>query len=91
MTCTDFLAKLTDFFDGNVPADLMTEVEHHIAECKHCEVVLDSTTKTINIYRDHELYDFSPELQQRIESKIMARCAGIKPAGSKADHSLCKS
>jgi hypothetical protein len=89
MTCTDFLAKLTDFFDGNVPAELMTEVRHHISECKHCEVVLDSTTKTINIYRDHELYDFSPELQQRIETNIMARCAAVAPAkGSKV---VCKS
>ncbi len=78
MTCTDFLAKLTDFFDGNVPPTLMAEVEHHISECKHCEVVLDSTTKTINIYRDHELYDFSPELQTKMEKSIMDRCAGWK-------------
>ena len=83
MTCTDFLAKLTDFFDGTVPPDLMAEVEHHIAECKHCEVVLDSTAKTINIYRDHELYDFPPELQQRIHNKVMSRCAGLK-AGPKS-------
>jgi hypothetical protein len=78
MTCTDFLAKLTDFFDGNVPTELMSEVQHHIAECKHCEVVLDSTTKTINIYRDHELYDFPPELHDRIQTAIMARCTGLK-------------
>ena len=78
MTCTDFLAKLTDFFDGNVPPALLTEVEQHIAECKHCEVVLDSTTKTINIYRNSELYDFPPELQQRLESAIMTRCCGAK-------------
>ena len=74
MTCTDFLAKLTDFFDGTVPTDLLAEVEHHIAECKHCEVVLDSTTKTINIYKNHELYDFPPELEQRLHTSIMARC-----------------
>ena len=74
MTCTDFLAKLTDFFDGTVSPELLLEVEHHIAECKHCEVVLDSTTKTINIYRDYELYDFPPELEQRLHSAIMARC-----------------
>ena len=76
MTCTDFLAKLTDFFDGNVPPKLMAEVEQHIAECKHCEVVLDSTTKTINIYRNSELYDFPPELQSRLETAIMMRCCG---------------
>ena len=78
MTCTDFLAKLTDFFDGNVPPELMAEVQQHISECKHCEVVLDSTTKTINIYRDHELYDFPADLQQRIHSAVMARCATLK-------------
>jgi anti-sigma factor RsiW len=80
MTCTDFLAKLTDFFDGKVPPDLMTEVQRHIGECKHCEVVLDSTTKTINIYRDHELYDFPSETRERIHATIMARCAGAKAA-----------
>ena len=78
MTCTDFIAKLTDFFDGNVPSELLAEVEQHISECKHCEVVLDSTTKTINIYRDNELYDFSPELQLRIERTVMKRCNDAK-------------
>ncbi len=78
MTCTDFLAKLTDYFDGVVPPELLTEVEHHIQECKHCEVVLDSTTKTINIYRDHEIYDFPQDLQDRIHAGIMTRCAGVK-------------
>ncbi len=80
MTCTDFLAKLTDFFDGNVPPELLAEVEQHISECKHCEVVLDSTTKTINIYRDHELYDFPPDLQLRIERTVMDRCNAAKAA-----------
>lgn len=78
MTCTDFLAKLTDYFDGVVPPALLEEVEHHIAECKHCEVVLDSTTKTINIYRDHEIYDFPQDLEERIHAKVMARCAAEK-------------
>ena len=74
MTCTDFLAKLTDFFDGTVPPELLAEVEHHIAECKHCEVVLDSTTKTIVMYRNHELYDFPAEVEERLHMNIMARC-----------------
>jgi anti-sigma factor RsiW len=78
MTCTDFLAKLTDFFDGPIPADLRAEVEEHLSACKHCEVVLDSTTKTINIYRNRELYDFPVELEQRLHTSIMARCMAVK-------------
>jgi anti-sigma factor RsiW len=71
MTCTDFLSQLTDFFDGAVEPQLLAEVEKHIAECKHCEVVLDTTTKTINIYRDHEVYYFPTDL--------MAKCCGPRP------------
>ena len=74
MTCTDFLAKLTDYFDGRVEPELLAEVEHHISECHHCEVVLDSTTHTINFYRDNEIYDFPPELETRLHSAIMHRC-----------------
>jgi hypothetical protein len=64
----------------------MAEVQQHISECKHCEVVLDSTTKTINIYRDHELYDFPPDLQHRIHSTVMERCAGLKPPPQAEKH-----
>ena len=78
MTCTDFLAQLTEYFDGEIDPALLLEVQHHIVECHHCEVVLDSTTKTINIYRDHEIYDFPPELQQRMHVAIMARCHAAK-------------
>ena len=78
MTCTDFLARLTDFFDGTVPSELVAEVEKHIAECKHYKVVLDSTTKTINIYRNQEFYDFSPELEERLHTTIMTRCYGAE-------------
>jgi len=78
MTCTDFLSQLTDFFDGAVSPELLAEVEGHIAECKHCEVVLDSTTKTINIYRNHEIYDFPDELRSRLHGAIMTKCCPPK-------------
>jgi anti-sigma factor RsiW len=78
MTCTDFLSELTDYFDGRVSPELLVEVEAHIAQCKHCEVVLDSTTKTIAVYRDHELYDLPNDLRSKLHSAIMERCVGCK-------------
>ena len=74
MNCTDFLAKLTDFFDGNIEAELMTEVKEHLGSCHHCEVVVDSTRKTIEVYRGTEIYDFPDDLSIRLRAAIMARC-----------------
>ena len=30
MNCTDFLAKLTDYFDGQIDPDLLVEVKEHL-------------------------------------------------------------
>jgi anti-sigma factor RsiW len=74
VNCTDFLAKLTDFFDGNIEATLMVEVKEHLGTCHHCEVVVDSTRKTIEVYRGNEIYEFPDELSSRLRSAIMSRC-----------------
>ena len=75
MTCTDFLSKMTDYFDGKIAPDLLQEVRAHLCECSHCEVVVNTTRQTIEVYRDNEIYEFSPELRDRLHSAIMAKCA----------------
>lgn len=74
MTCTDFLSQLTDYFDGQISPELLEEVRRHTAECSHCEVVLDTTRRTIQVYRNNEVYDLSPELRERLHAAIMAKC-----------------
>ncbi len=74
MTCTDFLSKLTDYFDGQISPELLEEVRTHSASCSHCEVVLDTTRQTIEVYRDNELYEFSVEFQERLHTAIMTKC-----------------
>ncbi len=75
MTCTDFLSKLTDYFDGQISPELLEEVRAHSAACSHCEVVLDTTRQTIEVYRDNELYEFSVDFQERLHTAIMEKCS----------------
>ncbi len=79
MTCTDFLSQLTDYFDGTVPPELIEEVRQHVSECRHCDVVLNTTRHTIEIYRDNEIYDLPESLRARMHDAIMAKC-GCGPA-----------
>jgi hypothetical protein len=37
-------------------------------------VVYDTTRKTIEIYRSHELYDLPDTLRDRLHAAIMSRC-----------------
>ena len=77
MNCTDFLAKLTDFFDGTIDPSLLAEIREHLCSCHHCEVVVDTTRHTIDIYRAHEPYDLPEELEGRLRGAIMDRCRAL--------------
>jgi len=78
VTCTEFLSKLDDYFDCKVDADVLAEVRAHVKKCSHCEVVLDTTRKTISIYRENEVYEFPEELRERLHAAIMKKCSKVK-------------
>jgi anti-sigma factor RsiW len=80
VNCTDFLAKLTDFFDGQIEPALLAEVKEHLGTCHHCEVVVNTTRQTIDIYRGQQTYEFPEALRSRLHSAIMARCSQSQEA-----------
>lgn len=74
MTCTEFIALLDDLIDDSVSTKMRADLQEHLRGCEHCEVTLNTTRKTIEIYRSHEIYDLPPDLRERLHAAIMARC-----------------
>ncbi|HEY6488409.1 MAG: zf-HC2 domain-containing protein [Terracidiphilus sp.] len=74
MTCTEFLAQLDDLIDDAVTTRMRADLQEHMRGCEHCEVTLNTTRKTIEIYRSHEIYDLPSDLRERLHAAIMARC-----------------
>lgn len=74
MTCKEFLTHLDDLIDGSISPEVRAELEVHLHHCEHCEVVFNTTRKTIQVYRSNELYDLPENLRDRLHAAIMARC-----------------
>ena len=74
MTCTEFLAQLDDLIDDAVTAKMRADLQEHLHGCEHCEVTLNTTRKTIEIYRSHEIYELPTGLRDRLHKAIMERC-----------------
>ena len=72
--CTDFLKELTDYLDGNISVTVREELEEHLQWCRDCHVVMNTTKKTIEIYRDSQLYELPEDLRGRLRAAIMAKC-----------------
>ncbi|HUB50583.1 MAG TPA: zf-HC2 domain-containing protein [Terracidiphilus sp.] len=74
MTCTEFISLLDDLIDDSVTENMRADLKEHMKGCEHCEVTLNTTRKTIEIYRSHEIYELPTDLRERLHAAIMARC-----------------
>jgi len=79
--CTEFLDELTNYLDGVIDAKTKAELEDHLAWCHNCYVVCDTTRKTIEIYRNQELYELPNDLRGRLQTAIMSKCTAHKKSG----------
>lgn len=74
MTCTEFLAQLDELIDDSVTTEMRADLREHLRGCEHCEVTLNTTRKTIEIYRSNEIYELPASLRERLHTAIMERC-----------------
>ncbi len=80
MTCEEVVHWLSDYIDGALPPQLRGEVERHIASCRDCHVVLDSTRCTILLYRASRTTALSGRRRQELLRKLEAACRGCTGA-----------
>ena len=76
MKCNDFLKELSDYLDGRITEDLKIELDEHLHWCHECHVVMNTTKKTIEIYRDNQIYELPTSLRTRLHDAIMKKCRG---------------
>lgn len=69
--CRRLLGQLNDYVDGDLASDLCDALEAHMEGCDDCQVVLDSLTKTITLYRG--LRELSMELPPDVEARLIER------------------
>ena len=74
MKCKDFLKELNEYLDGNIDVQLKTELEEHLQWCHNCFVVCNTTQKTIEIYRDNEVYPLPEPIRDRLHQAIVTKC-----------------
>lgn len=73
VNCSDFVAEVGNLLDGETGAELRAHLEAHLAECKTCQVIYDSTRKTVRIIAGTRTFELPGERLQAGVDQIMAR------------------
>ena len=73
ITCDEFLAEFGSYLEGEVAAEVRQQLESHLSHCRTCQVIYDSTRKTLKIVTDSGSFDLPEAIAKPITAKIMAR------------------
>ena len=70
MDCTEVLNNLSCYIDGDGSAELRKALEVHIARCRRCRVVFDTTRKALKIVLDVEPFEVPLGLSARLYARL---------------------
>lgn len=64
--CREFFEQLSDYIDGELATSLCAELEQHLANCPNCRVVVDTTRKTVSLYRHTSRAELPDGMSERL-------------------------
>ncbi len=72
MDCRQFLERLSDYIDGECIRGVREAVEEHRAFCRKCNVIYDSTQRTLRIATEYgtDTYRLPTEVSERLQARL---------------------
>ncbi len=78
--CRDLLNQLSDYIDGELAEPFCAELERHLTGCPDCQVVVDTTRKTVTLYRHYGQAELPAGVAERLWQAVEQ--AGLRPSGN---------
>jgi anti-sigma factor RsiW len=76
LDCKHVWDQISNYIDGSVPLEQREAIEEHLAHCRHCAAVLDSTRNILVLIADERTFEipigYSERLHARLQEAIVA-------------------
>jgi anti-sigma factor RsiW len=80
LTCKQFLQELNDYLDPNGDADMKRRLESHVTQCPNCFVIVDTTKRTLQVYKGIEPQTIPEDVKARLLKALERKMAARRPA-----------
>ncbi len=70
LNCRHVWDQISDYIDGTVPPKLRKAVEEHLAHCRHCSAVLDSTRNILVLVGDDRTFELPVGYSDRLHARL---------------------
>jgi hypothetical protein len=73
ISCRDFINELSNLLDEDVASEIREQLEVHLAHCNTCQVLYDSTRKTLRIVTESGSFEYPEPIAEPLVTKVMER------------------
>ena len=70
LTCKQFLQELNDYLDPSIDLETKRHLESHVSQCPNCFVVVDTTLRTLKVYKGMEPQAVPEDLKNRLWAAV---------------------
>jgi anti-sigma factor (TIGR02949 family) len=74
-TCKQFLAELNAYLDEETSPAERESLQKHINECPNCWVVVDTTRRTLSVFKGQQPQEVPSEVKNRLMAALARRMA----------------
>jgi anti-sigma factor (TIGR02949 family) len=79
-TCKQFLQELNEYHDESVDPETKRHWQAHIDECPHCYVIVDTTKRTLAVYKDSKEQDVPEDVRAKVWKALDKKMAAAARA-----------
>jgi hypothetical protein len=73
ISCQDFITELGNLLDDDLASEVRESLQAHLAHCQNCQVLYDSTRKTLRIVTESGSFEYPEPIAEPLVTKIMDR------------------
>jgi len=73
ITCEEFFAEFADYLENQVSPEVRKELELHLAECRACHVLYDSSCKTVKIVTESRSFELPQDVTGPIVDRVIEK------------------
>ena len=75
LTCRQFLDELNAFLDDSTDPEFRSQLNRHVSECPNCWVVVDTTKKTIEVYKGMDATPIPDPVREKLLAALARKIA----------------
>jgi anti-sigma factor (TIGR02949 family) len=72
LDCKHVWAQVSEYIDGSITPEMREAIERHLANCRHCSAVYDSTRNILTLAGDKRTFEVPVGFGERLHRRLQA-------------------